>query len=483
MLNNIFPIDQNSTIIYFAQRPFFKILMVLIFAVLLANTDIFPETWRNVTLITIAVITFLPKYRYLILFCGMFGLLLNNLVIKQEPDWVAFRVNYLYTMFQDGVENYMGTSQIKYIDLAIMVVVSEILVFLTTHYHKFLIFRYPIALYITLILTLISVALFAPLSKMHYLLLWSFIAIMNHYFWFVCYTLHENRFVHKRNFLLDYARYLPVWGFTTIPYGKGSLYLQQVEAKNNEEFAVTQLKGLKLIWWAFILYCFRNFYYQIEKVLAIPHLHQALQEYSNGMHYPAAKAWMCLISRFFRMMLELTVMGHFYVACCRMCGFRVLRNTYKPLQSRTIAEFWNRYNYYFKELLVEFFFYPTFFKFFKKQPKLRMFCAILSAATFGNIIFHFLLLTPIMTARGYAEAFSGFVPYVFYATILGFSIGFSQLRNVDKDQTQSKFVDSIFPSVLVFIFYCLLCLFNLPYQSESIIINFKIFGSLFGFVW
>ena len=35
------------------------------------------------------------------------------------------------------------------------------------------------------------------------------------------------------------------------------------------------------------------------------------------------------------------------IACVRMAGFRALRNTYRPLESRTVAEFWNRYAFYF----------------------------------------------------------------------------------------------------------------------------------------
>ncbi|MES2218501.1 MAG: hypothetical protein V4501_08810 [Pseudomonadota bacterium] len=483
MLKNIFPIDQNPTIIYFAQRPFFKIILVLIFAFFMANTNIFPVLWRNVAIATVAVITFLPKYRYIILFCGMFCLLLNNLLIKEQPDWVLFRANYLFEIFRNNSDNYFGTAVIKYIDLALMIVISETLIFLVTYYNRFRIFRYPITLYICLIFSLILVAALAPLTKMQGFLLWSYIAVMNHYFWFVGYTLHESRFTNKRNFLLDYARYLPVWGFTALPYGKGSIYLQQVEAKNSEEFAVTQLKGIKLIWWAFILYCLLHLYYQFEDGFKMPKLMEALHDYNQGLHYPIWKAWTCLIDRFFRMMLELTVTGHFFVACCRMCGFRILRNTYKPLQARTIAEYWNRYNYYFKELLVEFFFYPTFFKFFKKMPKLRMFCTTLSAATFGNIIFHFLLLTPVMMSLGLGRAYRGFLPYILYAVILGISIGFSQLRSLEENKAQDKAVTSLMSSISVLLFYCVLCLFNSPYQDISIMNNFKFFGSLFGFKW
>jgi hypothetical protein len=484
MLKNILPIDKNPTIIFFAQRPFFKIIMVLLFAFFLKTTDVFTPIWANVVIATVAAITVLPKYRYIILFSGMFCLMLNNLLIKEEPDWTVFKVNYLLIVFKQNIDNYYGTSIIKYIDIAIMIIVSEILVGLTTYNNKIKLLRYPITIYIIILLSLILTASFAPMSVVNVFLLWSFIAVMNHYFWFVCYTLHETRFLHKRNYLLDYARYLPVWGFTSLPYGKGSLYLEQVEAKTSEEFAVTQLKGLKLLWWAYILFWVLRAYHNFEVMYNMPHLSKALAEYDKGIHYPAWKAWLTLIDKFFRMMLELTVMGHFFVACCRMCGFRILRNTYKPLQAKSIAEYWNRYNYYFKELLVEFFFYPTFFKYFKKMPKLRMFFATLGAATFGNIIFHFFLLTPIMMTKGFVTACQGFESYTIYATILGISIGFSQLNNLRKDGHKKNIImDGFISPILVLLFYCLLALFNAPYEQASIVNNFKFFGSLFGMTW
>src|SRR5207247_2697015 len=84
------------------------------------------------------------------------------------------------------------------------------------------------------------------------------------------------------------------------------------------------------------------------------------------------------------------VWGHTMIACFRMSGFRALRNNYRPLAARTIAEFLNRYYFYFKELLVEFFFYPTFFRFFKGRTRLRLAAATFAAAGLGNMFFHFI---------------------------------------------------------------------------------------------
>jgi hypothetical protein len=52
------------------------------------------------------------------------------------------------------------------------------------------------------------------------------------------------------------------------------------------------------------------------------------------------------------------------------------------------VEFWNRYYYYFKEVMVEFFFYPTFIGWFRKWPRVRLFAAVYMAAFVGNMYYH-----------------------------------------------------------------------------------------------
>ena len=45
----------------------------------------------------------------------------------------------------------------------------------------------------------------------------------------------------------------------------------------------------------------------------------------------------------------------------------------------TVVGFWNRYYYYFKEIMVDFFFFPTFVSWFRKRPVLRLFAAVFMA--------------------------------------------------------------------------------------------------------
>ena len=126
--------------------------------------------------------------------------------------------------------------------------------------------------------------------------------------------------------------------------------------------------------------------------------------------------------------LNLAIGGHLVIGCLRLFGFNVFRNTYKPLLAQSLVEFWNRYYYYFKELLVEFFFFPTYVRYFKTRPRLRMLAAIMMAALVGNTYYHVLgsLHTLLQMDRASAWEFVG--TRAFYCTFLALGIYVSMVR-------------------------------------------------------
>jgi D-alanyl-lipoteichoic acid acyltransferase DltB (MBOAT superfamily) len=138
--------------------------------------------------------------------------------------------------------------------------------------------------------------------------------------------------------------------------------------------------------------------------------------------------WTALIVATAAAALELAGWSHRAVACLRFAGFKLPRNTCRPLESRSIAEFWNRYYYYFKEMLVDMFFYPTFLRYFKKRPRLRVFFATFMAAGVGNAIFHFFRQLDLLFTMGVRRATVGFTSYIVYCVVLATAIGVSQAR-------------------------------------------------------
>jgi hypothetical protein len=120
--------------------------------------------------------------------------------------------------------------------------------------------------------------------------------------------------------------------------------------------------------------------------------------------------------------------GNLAVAIARIAGFRLPRATWRPLESRTMLDYFNRIVYYFKELMVDLFFTPTFFKYFKKNPGWRMFFATFMAAGVGNAIYHFIRDIEIVADIGVEALFVNYASYLFYSVVLASAIGISQVR-------------------------------------------------------
>ncbi|NNE05808.1 MAG: hypothetical protein HKN15_08820, partial [Xanthomonadales bacterium] len=132
-----------------------------------------------------------------------------------------------------------------------------------------------------------------------------------------------------------------------------------------------------------------------------------------------------------------------------------------------------RYYYYFKELLVEFFFYPAFMRYFKRSPKLRMVLATMAAAGFGNVLYHFLRDSSYIVRMGLWEALLAFKVYLVYGALLGLAIGVSQLRNQGRRTDRNSLRTRILAPVSVLAFYCVLSIFDDPDRSLPAIEYFR----------
>jgi hypothetical protein len=242
-----------------------------------------------------------------------------------------------------------------------------------------------------------------------------------------------------RTTLSDHLFYCyPVWGGSDTPYGKGWDYLSANEAKDEDALAKSQLSGLKLFLlatlWAIVrdlldgvVFGDDNLYRRTFGGLSI-----AIPRPSELFAQPGAHAiwlsWIALYFDLFRNVLGLAVGGHIIVGWLRFFGFNVFRNTYKPLLAESVVEFWNRYYYYFKEILVNFFFYPTFTRYFKGYPRVRIIAAVFAAAFVGNIYYHWLGLERALVRADIHEMWSALQSRLLYSFLLAAGIAISMLR-------------------------------------------------------
>jgi hypothetical protein len=309
--------------------------------------------------------------------------------------------------------------------------------------------------------------------------LWDFTYMLSTYIWFICYSLLDAKLKDHDTVGLQLGSYRPFWGSTSTPFAKGATYLRRIEARDAEQLAITQLKGLKLLAWASLISVFSDLYkHYVYVSFRIPTYSQALSLSASRVHMPWYICWASLIANFFGGIISLSLLGHTIIACCRVAGFNALRNTYRPLSSRTVAEFFNRYYFYFKELLVDFFFYPVFLRYFKKNYKLRVVVSIFAAACFGNALYHFSGALNLVYSFGFARAFQGFQVYLFYCFALATAISISRLR--PRGPAPSGFIRAqLLPSFSVVLVYCLLDVFGSTERDYPLTEHFRFFAHLF----
>jgi len=236
-----------------------------------------------------------------------------------------------------------------------------------------------------------------------------------------------------------------------------------------------------------VLDLFLNYLYMplIHGYLGVPFYEFVFHLSLTRAHFSWYVGWESLIAEFIERMIEFAIFGHRIIAVCRMAGFLALRNTWRPLSSRSIAEFWNRYYYYFKELLVDCFFYPAFMRYFKTWGRWRLFAATVAAAGFGNALFHFLRDLNYVDELGFWRAIAGFQSYIFYTAVLSVGIGISQMRQQNNEKKAEKLGwirARLIPPLCVSSFFCILRIFDYTYKRYPISESFRFLGHLLNLV-
>ncbi|WP_136661695.1 hypothetical protein [Nitratireductor sp. XY-223] len=334
-----------------------------------------------------------------------------------------------------------------------------------------------------LVLFFATVAAAATLSQgsLAHTGLWSFIGVWASCFWFFAYALVDQKTGDPSANYQRLGMMRPFWSGSATPIGKNFGYLSKFEAHDPSELAVTRLKALKLVVWAGIL---NGIYFLAAHVIhgaaAVPTLQEAILLQAGGQEASLGVRWTSLLSNYFLDLLLISVWGHAIVAVVRMVGYRIPRNTWNPMASRSISEFWNRYFFYFKELLVDFFFYPAFLRFFKKQPRLRIAFATLCAAGFGNFLYHFMRETYVFAYTPNVETLPKFYNAGFYSLVLATGLIVSQLRGHRPKPEDGFYAYHVRPRLGVMAFFCLLKIFDditgVGTLGERFAFLFRLFG-------
>jgi hypothetical protein len=454
-------IDTYPRVVRFAQSSLGKLTVLAIFAV---GLRLHGKPWWSEMTAMFAATTFWPARR-------------RGWIILGTSYWLFRHTVFQWSVVREASESFGVATLIDWRILEPAAIVAVLLfcagfIYLARQRARIAPMRRPIVCLFAACLALALAADSSAISGVTRVWLWAFLVVLTRYVWFLCYALIYPE--PGRGPLLQVGQFLPFWygaATTPNPIPKGAGYLQKIEVKSAEELAVCQLKAIKLLFWAGVLAAIHKLC--VDTVggsgawslpalgLRIPAAVEALADSVSGRAPAAYLSCLALLWRFTSSLLVLSIWGHIVVACCRMSGFKALRNTCRPLESTSIADFWNRYFFYFKEVLVDVFFYPTFLRYFKGRPRLRLFVATLAAATFGNVLFHYVRDVELAARLGLWGALLAKQTYIVYALLLGVGIGVSQLRSRRRAGAVHWTRRRILQPALVVGFYCLLSVFEI----------------------
>lgn len=473
-LRDFFAFDENALIVNYAQSVLGRSILLLIFA---SAFMLLRDNWRIPIALVVAAgaYSYLPRYRTVVLATATFSVLLFF-----GPFWFGGKDAIYHIMKLEAVTQ-ISVREITFIALFIFFVLALVSLELVKRYKTMFFARRPVVTSLGVMLILCTVATSHTLQGLSQVILWAFIIVFSAYFWFLNYALGDQHSRRRSPHLFQLGIFHPFWGSSSTPLGKGAAFLRKTMAKTPEELAVTQLKGLKLLLWAIILQSVKSILsWQIEVEWGIPRLGEVQAMHANNQSYSVFIGWSSLIWATARSALSLAIWGHQIIAVARLSGFRLPRNTNRPLESRTLIEFWNRYYYYFKELLVEFFFMPTFFRVFRNHPRLRVFFAIFMAAGVGNAVFHFIRDIKYVLINGPGWALSTFESYLFYCFVLATGIGISQIRAESGITPSNTLVGRLWSFLCVWSFVVCLYVFGDESRTYTLSERLSFMANLFG---
>lgn len=401
------------------------------------------------------------------------------LVLVRQPAW--FGADAIHTVLQqEGLAADLATPLIASTLMGWFTLAAGVLAQARRHPTAWMV-RRPVLTLLALQACLLAMACSPWLVGTARAGVWTCLAANGAYLWFTAYALIDQRSRPAGPILPALGLFHPFWGSTATPYGKGAAFLRKHEAHTAQELAVTQIKALKLLAWSGMLMLLDETLRRlIEGHLQVPTPAWALAEYLQGRPIPIVLSWCGLVWATAHHLLAFAVFGHQIIAVARLAGWRLPRNTWRPLQSRTMADFWNRNYYYFKEMLVDLFFFPTFVRMFKKHPRLRVFFATFMAAGVGNALYHFLRDIHVVASLGLWGAMVSYTSYLFYCTVLALGIAASQARASEGHRPTPGLIGCIRSGVCIWPFVVCLHIFADESRIYSLGERLLFMASLFG---
>jgi hypothetical protein len=283
---------------------------------------------------------------------------------------------------------------------------------------------------------------------------------------------------------------IPFLGRGGVPYGKGPEYLTRYEASDASERAAAQIRGIGLLLLALA--------WRLVSALIVARVHGGAQPWFGWsfspassplvpsmsalldapLSYPLSLRWAALFSELVQNILTLAAYGHTIVAIYSLAGFCIPRNTSAPLLASTVLDFWARYYFYFKELLMDFFFFPVYLRCSRLPGIARTLVATFAAAFAGNVYYHLFLYAPEWMQAGGRQFGSMALLRCVYCALLAAGLGWSIGRASRRAERRPPWQQAM--GILgAAMFFALLHIWNYHEGEASLAERWEVLQSLF----
>lgn len=361
-----------------------------------------------------------------------------------------------------------------------MLSMSWMLRWVSKHPHA-LMAKKPLLTLLVMLVFLCVLGQWSYLDAQASVLVWSFIFTLTPYLWFLTYAIVDQRLHPSTHRIQQMGIIRPFWSPTYLPHGKGHAYLEKYAAPSTDVLAVTQLKAIKLLIWANVLFlCHELLHWIFNDLGHLPSLTDTIDIYLRGQPLTWAMSGLALLVSHAKFCLQVAYWAHVFVGIARLAGYRLPRGSWRPLESLSLADYFNRFHFYFKELLIDLFFMPTFLKCFRKHPKIRQFFATFMAAGVGNAIWHFFREVDLIATHGWMTSLATFTSYVFYCVVLATGIGVSQWRTTHRLPQPITRRDRLVAFVLIWTFVTGLHVFGDGTRTHTLWERLQFFAFLCG---
>ena len=257
-------VDTYPAVVSFAQMVIGKLVLLVLFGLGLA----YASTDWLILILCLALMTFLPAQRRILV-------TISTLLFTFIVPWKFFKQPFYSVVL-----------------IALVLTLAALLFLCATLWPRSWYGRRPVFVFLSSFSLLIVIASYIPQGTKAYQLVWDLTIRLSVYIWFICYSLLDRSSPSRDPFSLQLGCYRPFWGSTNTPFAKGAAYLRRIEARNPEQLAVTQLKGLKLLAWSILLSRFlEGFNYCASTFLHVPQFSEALRLSANRTPLPWYHCW------------------------------------------------------------------------------------------------------------------------------------------------------------------------------------------------